>query len=74
MPDFAFTEGATATESADLAAPLDEAELALAEAADALPGDGRGAELGVVVVLSLLLIAGAGVAHLQAQRHTIPEG
>jgi hypothetical protein len=73
MPDFAFEQSQPAG-TADVAPALDEAEIALAEAADALSGDGRGAELGVVVALSLLLIAGAGVAHLQSQRHTIPEG
>jgi hypothetical protein len=72
LPDFGFSPTFEPVEVADLAPAVDEAEVALAEAADALSDQGSGAELAVVVVLSLLLIAGAGVAHLQAQRHTIP--
>jgi len=46
-------------------------EAAYAEAVDALPQQSRKAELAVVIVLSLLLIVGAGIAHLQQERHTI---
>jgi hypothetical protein len=71
LPDFGFDQGfAPAVE-----ASIDDAAVdpeVLGDAVDAMSGDARGAELAVVVVLSLLLIAGAGVAHLQAQRHTIP--
>lgn len=71
LPDFGFSQTAEPVEVADLSpAP---AEVALADAVDAMTGGGPGAELAVVVVLSLLLVAGAGVAQLQAPRHTIPE-
>ena len=43
------------------------------EMMDALPDQGHGPELAVVVVLSLLLLAGAGVAQVQANRHQIPD-
>jgi len=68
LPDFGFSQTME-----PVAAPANEAELALAEAVDALPDQGRGAELAVVVVLSLLLIGAAGIAQLQQDRHTIPD-
>jgi hypothetical protein len=75
LPDFGFSQTLEPVDVGDLspAPAADAAEVALADAVDAMAGGGRGAELAVVVVLSLLLIAGAGVAQLQAQRHTIPD-
>lgn len=71
LPDFGFDQSFAPAVEASIEGSAVESEV-LADAVEAMSGDGRGAELAVVVVLSLLLIAGAGVAHLQAQRHTIP--
>jgi hypothetical protein len=70
MPDFGFDQSFAPAVEASIDAAAVESEMA--DAVEAMSGGARGAELAVVVVLSLLLIAGAGVAHLQAQRHTIP--
>ena len=74
LPDFGFDQAFEPVVEASVDAPaVDEPAQALAEALNAGAESQRGAELAVVVVLSLLLIAGAGIAHLQAQRHTIPD-
>ncbi len=73
LPDFGFDQTFEPAVEASIESPALERSEALKDAVDAMAGGGRGAELAVVVVLSLLLIAGAGVAHLQAQRHTIPD-
>ncbi len=72
LPDFGFNESFTPVEVAEVA-PATDVDAALAQAADALPNSGSGAELAVVVVLSLLLMAGAGIAQLQQNRRTIPD-
>ena len=70
LPDFGF-DPSFAPAVIDAAAPSsDEAALAVA---DPLGGEGsRTVELIVVAVLSLLLLSGAGIAQLQANRHQIP--
>ncbi len=75
LPDFGFTETFEPVEVAvSSPAPEDPGEV-LAEAASALSGEGRKTELAVVAGLSILLLAGAGVAQLQAQsqRRVIPD-
>ena len=77
MPDFGFDQTfQPVTEPLVTDASLSPAaaqEAALADAVAALPHHDRRTELGVVVVLSLLLIAGAGIAQLQQTRHVIPD-
>jgi hypothetical protein len=68
LPDFGFDPSFAPAADVDVATPSDALE---ATAAGALGGGGRGAELAVVAVLSALLLAGAGVAQLQANRHRI---
>lgn len=75
MPEFTFDPSAEPIgidEVAAAAAPTtaEDAQRALAES---LPGKGPGAELAVVVGFSLLLLAGAGIAQVQANRHVIPD-
>jgi hypothetical protein len=74
LPDFGFDPAFTPA-AVDVAAPTPAAAEAAAyeEMMDALPDQGHGPELAVVVVLSLLLLAGAGVAQVQANRHQIPD-
>ncbi len=76
LPDFGFSSTIGADEGDDeLAAAPTEADavpLELEQAA-ALPGDGNGTQVGVVVVLSLLLCGGAFAAQVRENRHTIPD-
>lgn len=75
MPDFRLSETmapVAVNEVAPAAAPITDADVALADAVSSLPDRGRGVELAVLVILSLLLIAGAGIAQVQQNRHTIP--
>ena len=72
LPDFGFDTAFTpVVTNADAAVP--SAEQAKLAVADAMGGGSRTPELAVVTVLSLLLLAGAGVAQLQANRHQIPD-
>jgi len=78
MPDFGFSQTfQPVTEPLVTDASLSpEAvhDAALADAVASLPHHNGRTELGVVVVLSLLLIAGAGIAQLQQSRqHVIPD-
>jgi hypothetical protein len=73
LPDFGFDP---AFEPALSSGPSAEAvqQAAFDEALEELtPSESRATELAVVAVLSLLLLAGAGVAQLQANRHQIPD-
>ena len=77
MPEFGFSqtfEPLTEPLVTDASlSPESIEEAALAESIASLPKhDGR-TELGVVVVLSLILIAGAGLAQVQQNRHVIPD-
>ena len=69
LPDFGFDRSFEPAFSAPSAEAAEEA--AFAEAIDELSGQSRTTELAVVAVLSLLLLAGAGVAQIQAKRHEI---
>ena len=72
LPDFGFDQSFDPVLSAVPTADMAQ-EASFNDAMEDLTGgDGRGAELAVVAVLSLLLLAGAGVAQLQASRHQIP--
>jgi hypothetical protein len=77
MPDFGFSQTfQPVTEPLVTPAALTPAavqDAALADAVGSLPHHNRRTELAVVVVLSLLLIAGAGIAQLQQNRHVIPD-
>ena len=69
LPDFVSDPSFAPAATVD--AP--SAEALEAAATEALGGGGRAAELAVVAVLSALLLAGAGVAQLQANRHRIAD-
>jgi hypothetical protein len=69
LPDFGFDAAFEPVVTTDAAAPASE-NVELAALAD-LDGDSRAAELAVVAILSVLLLAGAGVAQVQANRHEI---
>jgi hypothetical protein len=71
LPDFGFDTSFEPVVATDAAAPSSE-KVELAALAD-LDGDSRAAELAVVAILSVMLLAGAGVAQLQANRHEIPD-
>jgi hypothetical protein len=72
LPDFGFDQSFEPRLSAVPTAELAQ-EASFNDAMEDLTGgDGHGAGLAVVTVLSLLLLAGAGVAQLQANRHQIP--
>ena len=78
MPDFGFSqtfEPVTEPLAADVALSADTfEEVAMADAIDSLPNRSHRIELVVVAVLSLLLVAGAGIAQFQQSRqHVIPD-
>ena len=79
MPDFGFNQTfepvAEPTIAADVALSSDAVEAAsMADAIDSLPDHSRRTELVVVAVLSLLLVAAAGIAQFQQSRqHVIPD-
>jgi hypothetical protein len=72
LPDFGFRQATEPVVVADLAPAVDAAAIP-ANAFDTLPENGRGTELAVVLLLSFLLMAGAGIAQAQQSRHTIPD-
>lgn len=73
LPDFGFDPSFAPAATIDVAAPSAEA-LEAAAVTDAIEhGASRAAELAVVAVLSVLLLLGAAVAQLQANRHQIPD-
>jgi hypothetical protein len=70
LPDFGFDPAFSPSEGIDLVVP--SVETTRAAVAEQLGGnDGPGAELAVVAALSILLLAGAGIAQLQANRNQI---
>jgi hypothetical protein len=69
LPDFGFDQSFEPAVVAPAAASTED--VALAEAIDELSDESRAPELVVVAVLSLLLLGGAGVAQLQANRRQI---
>jgi hypothetical protein len=72
LPDFGFDQ-AFVPAPVEVAAPSAE-DAQLAALTEAIDRDGgRTAELAVAAVMSLLLLAGAGIAQLQANRHQIPD-
>jgi hypothetical protein len=75
LPDFGFDTSFTAEPSpVEVVAAPTEQEVELAAITDAMGRDGgRNAELAVAGLLSVTLLAGAGIAQLQANRRTIPD-
>jgi hypothetical protein len=72
LPEFGFDPSFAPAVTADTDTAQTAHEAELAAVADSLGGDNR-AELVVVVGLSVVLLAAAGVAQLEAKRHQIPD-
>jgi hypothetical protein len=74
MPDFEVANPALPVPAAPAPASAEVAQVAAEQAAlDALGDSAAGAELAVVVALSILLLVGAGLAKVHQDRHVIPE-
>ena len=73
LPEFGFDPSFAPGATAEVAAPSADAAKAAAITEAMAAGDSHLPEVAVVAILSALLLAAAGAAQLQANRHQIPD-